>query len=250
MSVNERYSVIGVRISRETMASALDRVLKQCSDGGGGYVCFTNAHVAVMAREDPGLRGVINGSFLSLPDGKPVYLSGKIRGISQLEHISGPEFFGRVLASEKSSRLRHYFYGGRSEVLECLLDNIKRSFPHADIVGYESPPFRALTEAEASAVNERIRSVKPDVVWVGLGAPKQELWMASHWSALRPALLLGVGAAFDFYAGSLNRAPVWMQRAGMEWVYRLWQEPKRLWRRYFYTNTMFILYTLSDLLRR
>jgi N-acetylglucosaminyldiphosphoundecaprenol N-acetyl-beta-D-mannosaminyltransferase len=248
--VTERYSVIGSRISRETMASALDRVLVQCDDGGGGYVCFANAHVAVMAREDPGLRDVINGSFLSLPDGKPVYLSGKIRGITELEHIPGPDFFQKLLACEKSPRLRHYLYGGKSEVLERLVDVLKCRFSQADIVGYESPPFRVLTEAEASAVNERIRSVKPDVVWVGLGAPKQELWMASHWMSLRPALLLGVGAAFDFHAGSLSRAPVWMQNAGLEWVYRLGQEPKRLLTRYLYTNTMFFLYSLVDIVRR
>jgi len=248
--VVERYSVIGSSISRETIASALDRVLVQCDDGGGGYVCFTNAHVAVMAREDPGLRDVINGSFLSLPDGKPVYLSGKIRGITELEHIPGPDFFRKLLASEKSPKLRHYLYGGKTEVLERLVDSLKSRFPQADIVGYESPPFRALTEAESTTVNERIRSVKPDVVWVGLGAPKQELWMASHWRALRPALLLGVGAAFDFHAGSINRAPVWMQNAGLEWVYRLGQEPKRLWKRYLYTNIMFFLYSIVDIVRR
>ena len=232
------------------MASSLRRVVDRCQNGAGGYVCFVNTHVAVMAREDAGLREVINVSFLSLPDGKPVYLSGKIRGINRLSHVPGPDFFQQLLALENSPRLRHYFYGGKPEVLDCLVANIKSRFPEADIVGCESPPFRALTDNEVTSAIERIRSVKPDLVWVGLGAPKQELWMASHWKALSPAVLLGVGAAFDFLAGAVKRAPVWMQNTGLEWIYRLGQEPGRLWKRYLYTNTMFLLYSLIDAMRR
>jgi N-acetylglucosaminyldiphosphoundecaprenol N-acetyl-beta-D-mannosaminyltransferase len=231
------------------MASALERVIARCR-GGGGYVCFANTHVVVMGREDPGFRKIINESFMTLPDGKPVYLSGKIRGISKLEHIPGPDFFQQLIASGKLPRLRHYFYGGRPDVLEGLIKNLRYRFPRVEIVGYESPPFRAMTQDEESAAIERIRSVRPDLIWVGLGAPKQEMWMATHWGTLRPAVLLGVGAAFDFHAGRVKRAPVWLQRAGLEWLYRLSREPKRLWKRYAYTNTMFFFYSVVDILQK
>ena len=237
----ERYNVIGAKISRETMASAVDRIAAQCGDGSGGYVCFANTHIAVMAREDANFRDVVNGSLLTLPDGKPVYLLGKLKGFSGLERIPGPDFFQRLIGFEKAPKLRHYFYGGKPEVLECLIDNLKSRFPQADIVGFESPPFRVLTQAEETGVIDRIRTSQPDVVWVGLGAPKQELWMASHWKLLRPALLLGVGAAFDFHAGEKKMAPLWMQRNGLEWFFRLITEPRRLWRRYLFTNTIFLI---------
>lgn len=248
--MTERYDVIGAKISRETMASAVKRVAAQCDDGGGGYVCFANTHIAVMARKDENFRDVVNSSLLTLPDGKPVYLSGKLKGLSKLEHIPGPDFFQRLIGFDKKPKLRHYFYGGRPDVLESLIGNLKSRFPQADIVGCESPPFRVLTVEEESDAIERIRTVQPDVIWVGLGAPKQELWMASHWKVLRPALLLGVGAAFDFHAGAVNRAPVLMQKTGLEWLYRLSQEPRRLWKRYLYNNTMFLLYSLVDAVRR
>jgi N-acetylglucosaminyldiphosphoundecaprenol N-acetyl-beta-D-mannosaminyltransferase len=232
------------------MASAVERIAAQCGDGSGGYVCFANTHIAVMAREDANFRDVVNGSLLTLPDGKPVYLLGKLKGFSGLEHIPGPDFFQRLIGFEKTPKLRHYFYGGKPEVIECLIDNLKSRFPQADIVGCESPPFRVLTQAEETGVIDRIRTSQPDVVWVGLGAPKQELWMASHWKMLRPALLLGVGAAFDFHAGAVNRAPVLMQKASLEWLYRLSQEPQRLWRRYLYSNAMFLVYSFVDIIRR
>jgi len=247
--MSDRYNVIGNQISRETMASALQRVIAQCH-GGGGYVCFANTHVVVMGREHPDFRKVINGSFLTLPDGKPVYLSGKIRGISDLEHIPGPNFFQQLIASGTLPGLRHYFYGGRPDVLDTLVKHLGNCYPKADIVGYESPPFRPMTQNEKYAVIERIRSVQPDLIWVGLGAPKQEMWMAEHWETLRPAVLLGVGAAFDFHAGEVKRAPDWMQTAGLEWLYRLSREPKRLWKRYAYTNTMFFVYSLIDILQK
>ena len=231
------------------MAGAIEKVIAQ-SHYTGGYVCFANTHVVVMAREDPRIREVINRSFMTLPDGKPVYLAGRLRGITSIEHIPGPDFFLEVLAFRREPRLRHYFYGGKPEILESLMENLKSRFPQAEIVGGESPPFRELTQEEITAVTERIRLLRPDIIWVGLGAPKQEFWMASHWEAFRPAVLLGVGAAFDFYSGAIKRAPVWMQKAGLEWLHRLLSEPGRLWKRYIYTNSMFLFYSLADILQR
>lgn len=154
-----------------------------------------------------------------------------------------------VLALRTEPSLRHYFLGGRQEVPERLVEVIRRRFPGTQVVGTYSPPFRPMAASEWDEVLADVRAASPDLIWVGLGAPKQELFMNVHWRTLAPSVLLGVGAAFDFNAGSVPRAPEWMRRAGLEWCFRLAQEPHRLWRRYFYTNTMFIAYLVKDLAR-
>ncbi len=133
-------------------------------------------------------------------------------------------------------------------MLDALVDKVKLNYSNAEIVGSESPPFRELSDAEIKSSLDRIREAKPDFIWVGLGAPKQEIWMARHWQELKPAILFGVGAAFDFHAGTVQRAPRWAQKLGLEWLHRLSQEPGRLWKRYFYTNSMFLFYLLKDAL--
>ena len=243
-----RFSVLGCEIASFTMDEMVETVINQSRQSVGGYVCFTNVHATVMAREDASFRDVVNGSFLSVPDGKPVYWVGKIKGNKKIEQIPGPDFFPELLSAVSSPPLRHYFYGGSQEVLDTLVENVKQNYPNAEIVGAESPPFRELSDEETKASLDRIREAKPDFVWVGLGAPKQEIWMARHWQELKPAVLLGVGAAFDFHAGTVQRAPRWAQRLGLEWLHRLLQEPGRLWKRYFYTNSMFLFYLVKDAL--
>ncbi len=245
-----RYDVFGNRITIATPQSARASLLARLRERAGGYVCFVNAHVAVTAQENLEVRAAINESFMSLPDGRPVYVAGRFKGVRPLEPVPGPDFLEAMLALEGQPPLRHYFLGARREVLDRLVEVIARRFPATEIAGTYSPPFRPISGAEWQDVFATIRAARPDVIWVGLGAPRQELFMNAHWQALAPAVLLGVGAAFDFLAGSVARAPVWMRRLGLEWLFRLISEPRRLWRRYAYTNTMFIAYLLKDLAGR
>ncbi len=243
-----RFDVIGCLITAATRESARERLLSGVRQSGGGYVCFVNAHVAVTARENADVQAAVNGSFMSLPDGRPVFVAGKLRGVHPLEPIPGPDFMVAMLERRVEPPLRHYFLGGEQDTLDKLVAVIARRFPEARIAGTYSPPFRPMSDAEWKEVIARVRATSPDLVWVGLGAPKQELFMSAHWQALAPAVLLGVGAAFDFMAGTVARAPAWMRRAGLEWCYRLACEPRRLWRRYAYTNTMFVGYLATDML--
>lgn len=242
----ERFNVIGCDINRTNAGNALEMVLRQVRDGGGGYVCFANVHCAVMARRNPEYRKILNESFMSLPDGKPLYWVARWRGLAEVGHTPGPDFLPFLLAIRRDPPLRHFFYGARSEVLSTLVDNVRNRFPTMEIAGAISPPFRDSTEEEVLRELDKIRQARPDVVWVGLGAPKQEQWMARHWRALKPAVLLGVGAAFDFHAGAIKRAPRVLTHLGLEWAFRLACEPGRLWKRYLTANSLFLWYLMKD----
>jgi len=227
------------------MRSAIQSVLERVADKIGGYVCFSNVHTVVTSRKNLALRQATNDAFLSLPDGRPLSFIGRRAGYHAMEQVAGPDFMPALIAA--NSGLRHYFYGSTNETLAQLTQCLRRRFDTIQIVGTYSPPFRALSPSEQEAVLADIRASKPDVVWVGLGAPKQECWMAAHWQALKPAVLLGVGAAFDFHAGRVLRAPLWMRRAGLEWLFRLSAEPRRLFRRYLVTNLLFMYYMLKQM---
>lgn len=244
--MTERYNVIGCQIVKSTMQGAVSTVCEQAKNKKGGYVCFTNVHASVMAVNDAKFMSIVNDSFMSLPDGKPVYWVGRMLGNKEIEQVPGPDFFEKLVELECDPPLKHYFYGGSPETLEKLVDNLTGKYANLNIVGKESPSYSALSEQETDEALARIRSAEPDVVWVGLGAPKQEFWMSEHWQQLKPAILLGVGAAFDFHADVVQRAPRWMQKAGLEWLHRLMQEPGRLWKRYLYTNSLFVLQVLKQ----
>lgn len=246
MRDDDRFDVIGCRITAVTQAQAMDRVEAAVRARQGGYVCFVNGHLAVAGHEDGALRAALNGSLMSLPDGRPVYLSGRLLGVSPLEAVPGPDFMAAMLDRRAEPPLRHFFLGGREEVLERLVAVVRSRYPTAVIAGAYSPPFRPMTEAEWVAALQQVRAARPDLVWVGLGAPKQEFFMHARAAALAPAVMLGVGAAFDFTAGTLARAPRWMRRCGLEWLFRLLAEPRRLWRRYAYTNAMFMVYLVRQ----
>lgn len=248
METQTRFNVIGCKINKLIMKDALNKVIKRVANRKGGYVCFTNVHVSVMAREDRVIQEIINSSFMSLPDGKPLYWVAKLKGLKGIDQIPGPDFFPQLINLKTDIPLKHYFFGGQQSTLDELTNNIKSKYPDVEIVGTESPPFRELTTKEIETSLSRIKESCADIVWVGLGAPKQEKWMANNWQALKPAILFGVGAAFDFHAGNIQRAPQWVQAIGMEWLHRLLSEPSRLWKRYFYTNSMFLIYLIKDVI--
>lgn len=243
-----RFRVLDCWINCVDMPKAAEYVSDRIGTGEGGYVCFSNVHTVVTARHDSRLKQITNGSFLSLPDGKPLSIIGRLRGVQGVGHVAGPDFMPYFLQTVKEAR--HFFYGSTEETLEKLKNNLARRFPAARIVGTYSPPFRDFSADEQNEVVSIVNRAKPDIVWVGLGAPKQEYWMEQHWRRFKPAILMGVGAAFDFHAGQIARAPEWMKKLSLEWLFRLSQEPQRLWKRYLVTNSLFVFYLLSDLAKR
>ncbi|MCF6354353.1 MAG: WecB/TagA/CpsF family glycosyltransferase [Candidatus Polarisedimenticolaceae bacterium] len=242
----DKFDLLGVNISDIDRKKALAIVGAHCETGNGGYICFCNVHTAVMARCDLEYRCVLNQAFLCAPDGKPVYWVGRLKGHSAIQQVAGPDFFEDCFSASEELGLKHYLYGGHPDVLKNLVRMLELRYPKATIVGWESPPFRPLTADEEQEMHERIQQKKPNLIWVGLGAPKQELWMSRHAENLQPAVLLGVGAAFDFHAGAISRAPKWMRYIGLEWFHRLMQEPQRLLRRYVVTNALFLWYLFID----
>lgn len=243
-----RFQVLDCRISCINMRLAIEAVRARVGTGEGGYVCFSNVHSVVMAKRDSRLRDITNTSFLSMPDGKPLAILGRVKGVTGIERVAGPDFLPQFI--HEYPGLRHFFYGSTPQTLEALVANLREDNPDFNLAGYHSPPFRELSPSELNLAINQINDTNPDIVWVGLGAPKQEYWMAEHWQRLRPAIVLGVGAAFDFSAGQIDRAPSWVQRIGMEWLHRFLQEPSRLWQRYLYTNSLFMYYLLRDALRK
>jgi N-acetylglucosaminyldiphosphoundecaprenol N-acetyl-beta-D-mannosaminyltransferase len=206
-----------------------------------GYVCVCNVHTVMASREDPALRGALLSSAINVPDGQPLVWAINALGHSLDGRVYGPELMARACAVGSERGHRFYLYGGRNQgALVQLALNLRQRHPGVRIVGGYSPPHRPLTLEEESAVAEEINRSRADVVWVGIGVPKQEKWMARMRPRLESPLLIGVGAAFDFHAGLVPQAPTWLQEAGLEWAYRLAHEPRRLWRRYLRYNPRFL----------
>ena len=232
--------IMGVRIA--DMETTVRRIEEHLDDWRGEYICVANVHTTVTAHDDPSYRAVQNGAVMALPDGGPLSQYSRRKGFAQAARVTGPDLMKEMLRESAQKHYRHYFYGSTQETLDILREKITRNYPGAVIAGMVSPPFRPLTEEEDAAAVAAINEARPDFVWVGLGAPKQERWMAAHQGRVH-ALMLGVGAAFDYEAGNIRRAPRWMQRCNLEWLYRLLQDPKRLFKRYFVTNTKFLWWT-------
>jgi N-acetylglucosaminyldiphosphoundecaprenol N-acetyl-beta-D-mannosaminyltransferase len=242
------YPVIDAVITGTKIETALSLIIDSAESSEGGYACFVNSHVSVMTRQDKEVKSAVCSATYAFPDGMPVYLVGKYLNRLDIEKISGPNFMAMMFESERGKKLRHYFYGAQDGVLEKLVNSLNLRYPGCNIVGAVSPPFRQLSEKEHAADLKAMRTAGAQIVWVGLGAPKQELWMQANTAQVPNAMLMGVGAAFDFHAGTIERAPEWMQRRGIEWLHRLAQEPSRLWKRYLVTNVLFMyLVTKSEL---
>ena len=235
-----RHAVLGVKFVVSRLDSAVLHVLRHIKELAGGYICFGNVHTTVTASEDPEYLMIQNGARFTFPDGTPICRNIQKAGYADAERIAGPDFMGAMFRMTMDGRTSHFFYGSTQETLDLLQKRLTQDYPGINIAGMYSPPFRELTEEEEKEVVEMIRTSGADLIWVGLGAPKQERWMAAH-KDMFDGVMLGVGAGFNFYAGNIKRAPVWVQRMGMEWLYRLCQDPKRLFSRYFVTNIKFLL---------
>lgn len=231
--------ILGVNIAAVNMGQVLETVQSQLQKLSGEYICVSNVHTTIMSYEDSGYRKIQNQAVLALPDGKPLSVLCRRRGFETAGRVTGPDFMLEILKLSEGKGYRHYFYGSTQKNLDVMKERLKEEFPHAVVAGMYSPPFRQLTEEEDQYIIEEMNRVKPDFIWVGLGAPKQEIWMAEHKGKVN-GLMVGVGAAFDYFTGNIKRAPAWMQKCSLEWLYRLLQEPGRLWKRYFVTNLKFL----------
>lgn len=235
----ERCTILKTNINITNMNMVLQSLVSSLEEKRGEYICVANVHTTVMAFRDTEYRRIQNESWMTLPDGKPLSIVSKRRGFIEAERVPGPDLMPKVFEISREKRYRHFFYGSTESTLALLRESIESKYPYLDIAGMYSPPFRDLTEAEDNSVIEMINNSKADFVWVALGAPKQEIWMADHKGKIN-AVMLGVGAAFDFEAGTVKRAPIWMQEFCLEWLHRIMQDPKRLIPRYVDTNLSFI----------
>jgi N-acetylglucosaminyldiphosphoundecaprenol N-acetyl-beta-D-mannosaminyltransferase len=238
----ETAEVLGVPLALTDYERALDWIDASVASGRRGYVCVCNVHTVMASAEDQELRSALLGSSINVPDGQPLVWALNALGKSIDARVYGPELMARSCARAADTGQRLYLYGGRNQgALVQLALNLRQRYPGVRIVGGYSPPHRPLTDEERRSVVNEINGSRADVVWVGIGVPKQEKWMAQLREELDAPVLIGVGAAFDFHAGLVPQAPNWIQEAGLEWAYRLAHEPRRLWRRYTRYNPRFVL---------
>lgn len=235
-----RVNVLGVGISVLNLPAALAEIARAIRNRRKGYICVTGVHGVMEAQTDQSFRGILNEAFLCTPDGMPMVWAGKIAGHAAMQRVYGPDLLLDVCAWSRDNPCRHFFFGGAPGVAQQLAQKLKARFPHLEIGGTFTPPFRPLNAAEETELREKVRAARPDIFWVGLSTPKQEKFMAEYLPKLDATLMIGVGAAFDFLSGRVKQAPRWMQRSGLEWLYRLCSEPRRLAGRYLKNNPLFL----------
>ncbi len=248
--MDHRYvNILGVGVSATDMANSVARICSVIDQGEKGYVCVTNVHVIMEAQKDPTLKRILNNALMVTPDGMPTVWIGRFRGFSQMDRVYGPDLMLEVCSTSVPRGYTHFLYGGQDGVAEQLAENLRERFSGIRIVGTFTPPFRPLTPEEESDLVKRVDYLKPDIFWVGLGAPKQERFMGAYVNKLRTNVMIGVGAAFDIHTGRIKDAPRWVKKAGLQWLHRLSQERRRLARRYLLYNPLFILKILLQFLR-
>ena len=235
-----RANVLGVGVSAINLDSAVAAVVRALEQRAKGFVCVTGVHGVSEAQDDPGFRRILNEAFLNTPDGMPMVWVGRAQGFRDMRRVYGPDLMLRICELSRPRGFTHFFYGGAPGVAEQLKRELERRFPGLRIVGTYTPPFRPLNAEEEAALVRLVGQAKPDVFWVGLSTPKQEKFMAQYSPRLDATLFFGVGAAFDFHTGRVRQAPRWMQRSGLEWLFRLACEPRRLWKRYLKNNPLFV----------
>jgi len=241
-----QVNVIGIPIDVLTWRQTLHSLLEWSSRKDSKVVCVANSHSLVTAREDTEFRRVLAESEMATPDGMPLVWMLRRLGAAGQERIDGPELMWRCCAEASRNGVSIFLYGSTEDTLAKLSRKMEATFPALTIAGTYSPPFRPLTAEEDSAIVRAIDTSGAGLVFVGLGCPRQERWMHEHRGRVS-AVMVGVGAAFDFHAGKLSRAPAWMRSTGLEWLFRLGQEPRRLWRRYLTCNAKFVVYALLQL---
>ncbi len=257
-SETPRVNILGVGVSALNMQTALKQTEAlldrdgpvrggEVVRGGAAYVCVTGVHGIMEAQSDKEFQQILNRSFLTTPDGMPTVWLGRLHGFKHMSRVYGPDYMLGLCERSVARGYRHFLYGGKEGVAEQLRAELIRRFPGLKIVGTYTPPFRPLNTDEEEELRKQLETSQADVLWCGLSTPKQERFMAAYQHRLPVKLMVGVGAAFDLLSGNLSEAPDWMKKAGLQWLYRLIKEPKRLWRRYLLNNPRFTWLTFLQL---
>ncbi len=240
--------LLEVEVSCVTLTLAYQQICQWVKDRCKTYVCVAPASTLVDAKRDVNYRQVVNAAGMVTPDGVPVVWFARMRGAQEIGRTYGPDLMRLACNQGQSLGLRHFFYGGTEQTLVQLQNCLKASYPKIQIAGVYAPPFRPQAEVESKEILQLINDAQADVLWVGLGSPKQDFWMNIHRSLLNVPVMVGSGAAFDFLSGAKPEAPQWMQNIALGWLFRLCSEPKRLWRRYIIGNSLFVFYVSKELL--
>ncbi len=231
-SLRKSVNIVGVRLHPMQFSSAVDLMEQWVAEGNPRYALFPGSDMLAASQHNPRQRAILNAADFTATDGMMLVRLCRWFGADQAERVYGPDVMLELCRRSASKGYRHFFYGGAPGVAEKLVARLQEQFPGLSVAGTYAPPFRSLSEGEFADVIRLINNSRADIVWVGLGTPKQEIWIADARSSLHAPLVLGVGAAFDFHAGSARQAPQWVRAAGGEWLFRLCTEPRRLWRRY------------------
>lgn len=239
-------SILGVPVSLVTLESAVATILGWAARNEANYVCVREVNGVMCAVRDPEIMTINRKASMVTPDGMPLVWLSRWRTGFNTGRVSGADLVEALCEAGQAKGLRHYFYGGKPGIAEAMIARLRAKYPGMLVVGSYCPPFRTLTTEEDSAIVEEINRSRAQIVWVGISTPKQEIWMRDHVGKLKAAVLIGVGAAFDFHSGAVSRAPLWMQRHGLEWLHRLLSEPRRLWRRYLIAGPLFLLMVLRE----
>jgi N-acetylglucosaminyldiphosphoundecaprenol N-acetyl-beta-D-mannosaminyltransferase len=247
---DDRVDILGVGVSSINMADAVATIERWIGEHDSNYVCVTGAHGVMESRRDQRLRRIHNDAGMVTPDGMPLVWLSRLSGKRRTDRVYGPDLMRKMTAVSARQGYRQFYYGGADGVAEKLKEILIEAHPRLQVAGTLCPPFRDLTPEEDRAAVDAINAAQPHIVWVGLSTPKQEFWMADHLGRIQAPVLVGVGAAFDFLAGTKRQAPVWMQRNGLEWLFRLCSEPRRLWRRYAYIVPGLAFLAAGELFRR
>ena len=245
-----RADILGIGVHAINMQQAVAAIDDAVRARRKGYVCVTGVHGVMEAQSDVEFKRILNNSLLTTPDGMPTVWVGRLQGFQQMERVYGPDLMLEVCRLSEERGYTHYFYGGNDGIAAKLANSLRERFPKLRVVGSTTPPFRSLNPVEELALREELEKSRPDLFWVGLSTPKQERFMARYFESLNCTLMLGVGAAFDIHAGIKKDAPAWIKRSGLQWLHRLLQEPKRLWKRYLVNNPKFIFEITLQLLRQ
>jgi N-acetylglucosaminyldiphosphoundecaprenol N-acetyl-beta-D-mannosaminyltransferase len=239
--------ILGLPITTLSMGAVVQTVAGWIERKQSRRVCACDVHSVIRALDDKKHTHALGTADLLLPDGVPLVWVGRFRGNKHMQRVCGPDLLKALCAQSVRHGWRHYFYGGAPGVSEMLAEKLSERHPGLRVAGTHCPPFRTLTSLERQQTADLIKSTSPDIVWVGLGCPKQEQWMLENAALLDGIVLIGIGAAFDFETGIVKRAPGWMQSSGLEWFYRLISEPRRLWRRYLVAIPRFAFEVLLEL---
>jgi N-acetylglucosaminyldiphosphoundecaprenol N-acetyl-beta-D-mannosaminyltransferase len=245
----ERVNILGVGVSAMGMTDAVNTIDRWVREKTPNFVCVTGVHGVMESQRDLHLRAIHNRAGMVTADGMPLVWMGRRLGHSHMQRVYGPDLMRAIIALSPTLGYRHFFFGGAPGVADRLATALMAAHPGLNVVGTHCPPFRPLSRDEDAAIVSELNAAKPDIIWVGLSTPKQEYWMASNVGRLNASALIGVGAAFDFLAGTKKQAPPWMQRNGLEWLFRLASEPRRLWRRYLHIVPGFIFLICAQSVR-